>query len=371
MRIAEIVNNLEIGGTERLVVDLATSLKSRGHEMSVICLRKGGPLQTILENSGIRLLMLDKPEGPSLRILPRLLAFLKKNRVEVVHTHNPLVHHYGVVAGKLTGAPVIVNTIHGPGNLSAKTGLKELLYGAVCRLSDRVVAVCPTAYRDFAKMPIIPGSRLIVINNGIALDKFQKVQRHPRDGIFVFGIVGRLAAVKDHRTLLEAYSRVVHAFPNSRLEILGDGPLREDLEQLSLSLGLTDKVVFHGYSTDVPAFMQRIDVLVLCSLSEGLPLSVLESMAASVPVLGTDVGETKDLIQGADCGWVCPPADKDKLAQAMLLAANTGIGERVEMGARARAFAIHNYSLNRMTDEYESLFHELLRLREGSRGRLN
>jgi glycosyltransferase involved in cell wall biosynthesis len=369
MRIVELVNNLEIGGTERHVVDLATSLQARGHEVSVICLRRGGPLQSILQQAGIKLVMLDKPENLNPGALVRLTAYLRRQRIEVIHTHNPLVHHYGAVAGRMAGVPVIVNTIHGPANLSRKTRFKELLFGAACRLSDRVIAVCPSAYRNFMEMPTIPKSRLMTINNGIALGQFEKVQRRPDDGCFVFGIVGRLAEVKDHRTLLDAFSRVARACANCRLEILGDGPLRSDLEQQAQSLGLSDKVIFHGYGSDIPAFMRRIDASVLCSLSEGLPLSVLEAMASGVPVVGTDVGETRNLIEGADCGWICHPADPASLAEAMSHALNAGTDERHEMGARARRFVIKHYSLSRMTDEYEQLFLQLLdsRKRSGSR----
>ena len=371
MRIVELVNNLEIGGTERLVVDLATALKAKGHYLSVICLRGGGPLQGVLEQAGMEVVLLDKPEGPTLRVLQQLISYLKKNEIDVVHTHNPLVHHYGVVAGRLAGVPVIVNTIHGPGNLAAKSGLKELLYGVMCRWSDRVIAVCPTAFQVFRQRSIIPRSKLITINNGIPLDVFLKVTPRATDANFVFGIVGRLATVKDHRTLLEAFSIVIQARPECRLEILGDGILRGDLERHAHALGLADNVIFHGYSADVPAFMERINVSILCSLSEGLPLSVLEAMASGIPVVGTDVGETRDLIQAARSGWFCPPKCPDKLAEAMLHAVTSRFEDRLAMGARARAFVVENYSLNRMIDNYERQFDQLLRAREFSSNRLS
>jgi glycosyltransferase involved in cell wall biosynthesis len=367
MRIVELVNNLEIGGAERLVVDLATAFKSRGHQVGVACLRTGGPLEDVSKRAGIDVCILNKRPGPSMGVLSRLTAYLRRSGADVLHTHNPLVHHYGVAAGWLARVPVIANTIHGPGNVSAKRGLKELLYGAVCQFSDRIVAVCPTAYQAFVQTGVIPRRKLVVINNGIRLDEFLKVPQKAPNGRFVFGIVGRLVPVKDHRTLLEAFSRVLRHHPACRLEVLGDGPLRGDLERQASALGISPNLVFHGYSAEVPAFMGRIDVSILCSLSEGLALTVLESMAAGLPIVGTDVGETKALVHGARCGWLCPPGQAGELSKAMLRAIGATAEERHAMGARAREFAVKNYSLARMVDDYERLFDRLLHSPDGPR----
>jgi glycosyltransferase involved in cell wall biosynthesis len=361
MRIVQLVNNLEIGGAERLVVDLASALRSRGHDVAVACLRTGGPLEDVVKEAGIDVCILDKPPGPSMRVLSRLKAYLKKFGADVVHSHNPLVHHYGLMAGRLARIPVIVNTIHGPDNISVRAGFKELLYGAVCQFSDQIIAVCPTAYRTFAQTGFIPERKLMVINNGTRLDAFLRVQPRVQDGRFVFGIVGRLVPVKDHRSLLEAFSLVLRQYPACQLEILGDGPLRGELQRQASALGISANTVFHGYRADVPAFMERIDVSILCSLSEGLPLSVLEAMAAGLPIVGTDVGETKPLVEGANCGWLCAPGEPGELSKAMLRAANATAEERHAMGARARHFAVNSYSLARMVDDYESLFDRLLR----------
>jgi len=255
---------------------------------------------------------------------------------------------------------VVVNTIHGPGNLAEKPGLKELLYTGMCRLSDRVVAVCPFAYRKFRDGGVIPKSKLIAINNGIPLDTFLNVRRRSSASEVVFGIVGRLVPVKDHRSLLAAFARVVERWPECRLEILGDGPLRSELEALAGELQIAQRTVFHGFSADVPRFLSRIHVFVLCSLSEGLPLSVLEAMAAGLPIVGTSVGGIPDLVQDGHCGWLCSPSDPASLADAMLQAVDAGTAGRELKGEQGRRHAADNYSLQRMTLEYEQLFARLL-----------
>jgi glycosyltransferase involved in cell wall biosynthesis len=360
MRIAELVNTLEFGGTERLAVDLARSLQVLGHRLHVVCLRGSGPLARPLEQAGIEVLALDKPEGPSGRALKTLTAFLRSKRIEVVHTHNPLVHHYGVAGGWLAAVPVVVNTIHGIRNISTRIGAKEFLYSLTCRLSDRIVAVCPMAYRTFAASKVIPRSKLITINNGIPLEPFLQVTARRALGDFVFGIVGRLEPVKDHRSLLEGFAIVLRQHAACRLEILGDGPERANLEQTALALNIAHRVTFRGFSNDVAGFLQGTDTIVLSSTSEALPLGLLEAMGAARPIIGTAVGGVPDLIEGGACGWLCPPSRPELLAAAMSKAVSSGTAEREEMGRRGRAHATAEYSLQRMTSEYERLFQLLL-----------
>jgi glycosyltransferase involved in cell wall biosynthesis len=360
MRILQLVNSLDFGGTERLVVDLATALQSRGHRLHVVCLRNRGNLAEMLERAGVEVYALDKAEGPSVQTLWRFVGYLKRQHIEVIHTHNPLVHHYGVLGGRLAGIRAVVNTIHGIGNLSASPGFKEFLYSRMCRLSSRIVAVCPMAHRTFAKGGVIPTPKLIAINNGIHVESFLGVEPAAAQPGAVFGIVGRLVPVKNHRSLLEAFAAVLPTHPDSRLEILGDGPLRAALEQRVSELGIAERVTFRGYGSDVSGFMRDIDIAVLCSDSEGLPLSVLEAMASGLPVVGTDVGGMRDLIEGGECGWICPPGSVTALASALLAAASTKTSERRAMGERGRAHVAEHYSLERMTVEYEQLFTEIL-----------
>ncbi|MDY0067132.1 MAG: glycosyltransferase [Steroidobacteraceae bacterium] len=356
MQIVELVNSLEVGGTERLVVSLSKAMKRRGHVLTVVCLRGGGPLQSDLDREEIEVVALNKAEGPSLQTLTRLMALLRAKGADVVHSHNPLVHHYAVAAGRASRVPVIVNTIHGIGNVSPTLGLKERLYRLSCQASSGVVAVSATARRVLAKNPAIPAGKLITIKNGVPLDGFLSVAPRPDDGRVVFGIVGRLVAVKDHATLLRAFASASLQRGDLLLEILGDGPEREALENLAETLGIGHKVVFHGYHDDVAGFLSRIDVAVLSSLSEGLPLSLVEAMAAAKPILSTAVGGVPDLIVDGDCGWTCAPADPKRMANALSTAAATPRAIRHALGLCGRERAVREYSLNQMAAEYERAF---------------
>jgi glycosyltransferase involved in cell wall biosynthesis len=224
-----------------------------------------------------------------------------------------------------------------------------------------VVAVCRAAHDFFLKTTAIPHRKLTFIYNGIPLEKFLSLHPAPERPGFTFGTVGRLVPVKNHRSLLQAFSLVAHRMPGCRLEILGDGPLRQELETLSQHLGIAHLVLFHGSSLDVARFLSRLDAFVLCSDSEGLPLTLLEAMAAGLPVVATEVGGIPELVRDARCGWLCPVSDHGRLADAMLRVAESG--ERQEMGARGRASAIQSYSLEKMGAKYEHLFREILEMK--------
>jgi glycosyltransferase involved in cell wall biosynthesis len=359
LNIVQLVNTLEVGGAEHLVVNLAHSLRARGHSVSVVCLRQTGALMQSLVEAGIRVWQLDKPEGPSLQAVRDLARHLAAVRADVIHSHNPLVHHYAVAAARLAGVRVVVNTIHGIANIASHPGPKEALYGLACRLSDAVVAVCPMAFRAFSSGRVVPRRKLVVINNGIPLQHFLRVPER-RAGIeTVFGVVGRLVPIKDHQTLLQAFALLLTRAPGCRLEILGDGPLRTQLQSQAHELQIDSRVRFHGARTNVADFLASIDVAVLSSVSEALPLSLLESMAAGRPVVSTAVGGVPDLLSPAHCGWLCPPSRPDLLAESLLAAHQTEPVMRARMGARARQFALQNHSLDRMADEYVALYRRL------------
>jgi glycosyltransferase involved in cell wall biosynthesis len=361
MRIVELVNSLdEIGGAEWMLVHLALALKSRGHDVSVACLRNtGGALADMLEASHVPVVPFRKGSGPSPGVALRLARYLHATRADVVHGHNPLVHHYALASGKMARTPVIVNTIHGIGNLSEKPGLKEFLYRLACGWSGATVAVCPFVFREFARRRAIPEESFVVINNGIPLDPFLSIPRRIPDGKTVFGIVGRLTEVKGHATLLDALSRLAAQRDDVRLEILGDGPLRDQLTSQVGRTGLSGRVNFHGFSTDVSGFLKKIDCGVMSSLSEGLPLSVIEYMAAGLPVVSTDVGGIRDLVDGARAGWLCDSGDAQALHRALAAAVEAGPAERASLGDRARRFVEQNHSLDGMTDAYEGLFRRI------------
>src|ERR1017187_8747003 len=286
-----------------------------------------------------------------------LAAQLCRSGTEVIHTHNPLVHHYGVLSARLAGVPVVVHSFHRPGNLT-RFGRAQMIFDASCRWSDRIVPCCEAVGAHLGHVTLVARRKLTVIPNGIPLERFRAIRPRRADGYFVIGSVGRPVSVKDHAPLLKAFARFRSEVPHSRLEILGEGPLPSALEQAARDLGIDKNVFFHGASLDVPGFLSLLDTFVLCSLSEGLPLTLVEAMAAGLPVVGTNVGAVPELVHAADCGWLSSPGDPGQLAAALLQSLRCE--KRVQWGLRGRDYVLGHNSVDSMTDAYEQLFEKLL-----------
>ncbi|HLI86856.1 MAG TPA: glycosyltransferase [Bryobacteraceae bacterium] len=361
LRILELVNNLDTGGAETMASSLSLELARMGHQVDVACLREFGrmtvPAERFAEN-GVHLWQCGKRDGWSAPVVWKLARFLKSERIDVIHSHNPLVTHYAAAAAFLAGTPLSVATIHGTNTLALRRG-ERALFASACRLTDRIVLVCRQVHEEFCRrFPALAG-RASAIPNGIEVEELLAVAPRTFSSEFVFGSVGRLAPVKDFHSLLAAFALVYRQIPRCRLEILGSGELQADLESFAAGLGLGQVVTFRGWSPDVAGFLSRVDAFVLSSRSEGLPMSVLEAMAAGLPVVSTAVGGVPELIETANCGWLARPGDPRDLAQKMALA----ITNRNGHGARGREAVREWYSAGCMARRYSGLFEQCLKSR--------
>jgi glycosyltransferase involved in cell wall biosynthesis/peptidoglycan/xylan/chitin deacetylase (PgdA/CDA1 family) len=363
MRILELLDTLDTGGAERMASSLALKMQAEGNSVHIVCLREKGAMpvsEDRFDRAGVALLEYRKTDGFSPRAVLRLAGYLRKHKIEVVHSHNPLVHHYAVAAARLAGVPAVVNTLHGIDTLRMPKWA-QALFRASCALGHGVVHVSGAVKDAFSREVLELGERSLVIRNGIELGDLVKITPRRLDGLFVFGSIGRLAPVKDQRSLLTAFSRVHSEFPHCRLEILGSGELEAELKQLAVDLGIAAEVTFHGWSPDIAAFLRRWDVFALSSRSEGLPLTLLEAMAAGLPVVATAVGGIPELVNRSRAGWLCPPRDPEKLAAQMR---NALLADDLrEKGNHARQDVLAHHSVEQMTREYLNLFSRILQSR--------
>jgi glycosyltransferase involved in cell wall biosynthesis len=361
MRIVQLIDDLSCGGAEQVVASLASCLSRWGHALRVVCLRDVGPNPVdvaALRNDNVDIVTLEKPPGFHFVTIRKLIAYLKDQRIEVVHTHNHLVHHYGTVAARCAGTPVVLNTLHGVASLRMSSWVAKGLFTVSCFISDSVVSVCPQVHTILRETFRLPMKKLCVIDNGADLSRFLFIPRCPPGPIVTFGNIGRLDPIKDHKTLLTAFALVRNRHPNVRLRILGDGALRRELKQLAGALSIADDVHFEGFSLDTARFLSTIDVYTISSRSEGLPLTLLEAMGAGLPIVSTAVGAIPDILGRAQCGWLCPPADADELADSMEKALQAP--NLLAIGAQSRAAVEVYYSIERMARDYQRLYESLL-----------
>jgi glycosyltransferase involved in cell wall biosynthesis len=368
MKIVQFVNNLDIGGLERLAVELALRQKLAGHEAVIYCLTHRGYFADEAEASGVRVVAFEKPRGPSPATVRSLVKSLIKDRPDVLHTHNHLVHHYGVVAGRIAGVSVIVNTRHRAERQIKEQGARyvlttnspdrkaDLIYRASLRWTDAVVMISEATREFFVQHRGCPTEKTHVILNGAPLERFFSCPASPgamRPRIR-FGTASRMVAEKDHFTLLAAFARVAKSLPHAELHVAGDGPLRLRIESLIAELNLKERVILHGALRDMPDYLRQLDVFVMASLNEGLPIVILEAMAAGLPIVSTRAGGIHEAaVEGLNARFV-DPGDVNGLAQQMIQMAQCH--NLAEIGGYGRTLVAERYQIDRTWLEYEKLF---------------
>jgi len=357
MKIAQLLPSLDVGGMERLVIALARQQQTEGHHPIIYCMNHGGAMCASTVAEGIPVVEFAKGPGFSWSFVRRLAAQLRADRPDVLHTHNALVHHYGVIAARFADIPVVVNTRHGYGNLqwSAK---REGLFNAAARWTDAIVLVSTGVQRYFVEQRRIAAESTHVILNGTDCSAFLKQRARPGSHrpAFRFGTVGRLAPPKSHVTLIRAFARVAAETPGAELHILGEGECRPAIEAAIAEERLDGRVTLHGYSSDVAGFLSKLDVFVLSSISEGLPLAVLEAMGAGLPIVSTRLPGIVEVAPENEIAWYCEPGDAMALADSMIATARRS--DLAAVGQAASEIA-RRYSISETWREYESLFRRL------------
>ncbi|MEZ5356545.1 MAG: glycosyltransferase [Bryobacteraceae bacterium] len=355
MRIAHIVETMEVGGGEMLVAHLTRDQIRRGHSVSVECMFHVGPLGEQLRSGQVEVHLHNGAKASKLAMMNSLRRRLAAARVEVAHCHNATATIFGAPAARMAGTRCVISTRHGavPPPYKRK---QEVLFSIAARFCDRIVAVCQTAERNLSGAPLAARSRLMTIYNGAqpapAGPATSELLRAKTGWTVV--TVGRLAPPKDHASLLEAVAIARKAAPDLRLWVVGDGRLRKGLEEQAASLGLGDTVTFFGERHDVGSFLAAADLFCLYSNSEGVPVSQLEALAAGLPMVVSDAGGMPEVAPPAASSVVArqnPPA----LAEA-LVRFRQHHKERQQWAEVAKAHFEKHFTLERMCSSYETLY---------------
>lgn len=362
--IAHVVENLERGGLERMVIDLVGAQRAAGHRCRVACLYEPGALARELESQGVEVHACRKRGGADVGALRRLREWLRVSPGAIVHTHNANAHYHMVAAG--LGLPLsrTINTRHGMGAAQPRSR-GEWLYRRTMRRTDIVAAVCEAARLRFAQQGVRPRNRLLAVPNGIRVEAFASASQERRlalrnvlgldADVRIVASVGRLNPIKDQATLLRAFAGTHAQWPDTALVLVGDGALREALRSQAAALGIADAVRFLGDRSDVRQLLQGFDLFVLSSLSEGYSMALLEACASALPIVATDVGGNREIVVDGRNGALVPPGDADALAGAM--SALLRDPERAgRMGLAGRDWALREASIETMAARYELLY---------------
>ena len=358
-RVIHLVESLEIGGAEKLVCDLVS--RRGAATTSVICLELIGALGESLRAEGFQVDLVGM--DPRWRVVPRLRSLLKRDRPDILHCHNPIAHLFGAMAARSVGGIRVLMTKHGAG-IPLRTP-QGILNQWLAR-STQIVAVSPEAV-TLMKPWERPGQPILYIPNGISLQPYETpVSRAdardrlgwPHDA-FMVGIVARVTAIKGHVRLLDVFSRVLQRFPRAILVIAGDGAARSEVERRIQELGMPSSVYFLGERHDIPLILAALNVFCLPSETEGMPITLLEAMAASRPVVVSRVGAIPDVVEDGVSGFLTSPFDSAAIERALLTLAEDP--ERAaRMGEAGRRRVFQDFNAETALKNYEAVYEQML-----------
>ena len=359
-RVEMLVPAMPAAGMESMVAGLSRALVVHGLEVGITCLESEGELAAGLRADGIRVEVIPSP-GLRPNIIPgKLRDWLADVKPDVAHVHSG-VWLKGARAARAAGVPRVVHTAHG---LLDHTPRRHLwLMWLAARLTDHIVGVSDDLSRFLTDEVGAPRSRVTTVLNGVDTDAFHPgpatgaVRRPlglPTD-VPVVGIVARLAPVKNHACLVDAFA-IVHAQrPDAVLALVGKGPLHDELAAQVGRLGLTQVVRFAGAASDMPPIYRDLDIFVLSSVAEGTSISILEAMASGRCIVATAVGGSPALLDDGRAGVLVPSSDPAALAGALLELLDDPARRRA-LGAAARRRAEEVFSERAMVDRYLELY---------------
>lgn len=362
-RLLYVITSLGMGGAEMQVKDLAYRFRSRAWEVMIVTLIGKGALTKELEEHKIQVKSLHLkrraiwPRG----IIP-LAGIIREFNPDIVHAHMVHSNILARLARLIRRVPVLVCTAH---NIDERGFLRELGYRLTDSLCDMTTQVSEAGLERYRKIKAVSVDRSCFIPNGVELERFfpqaaGKGDLRSRLGFrhgFAWLAVGRFQEQKDYPNMIAAMGLVRPG--TGHLCIVGDGPQRSAMEDLVAEKELKDRITFLGMRRDVDQLMKAADGFVLSSAWEGMPIVLLEAAASGLPVVVTDVGGNASLVDHGRTGFLVPPSEPERLAEAMDQMAALPVEEREEMQQQAQRLVRTRYSLDAVWRRWAALYEEL------------
>lgn len=368
--VCQVLHSLGVGGAEVLAARMARRL-CHDHRFVFVCLDELGVLGEQLQDEGFPIFTLHRESGFDWRCSQRLAGILQRERVDLIHSHQYAPFFYAALSRFISSHPPVLFTEHGRDYPDRPRPKRIIANRLLLRNNDHAVGVGVAVRQALIDIEKLPPDRVSVIYNGIHLGPYEaetstehRLATRSSIGIapedFMIVQVARLDYLKDHATAIRALAELVRIQPKCKLVLVGEGPQGKSIRQMVKELSLECHVWMLGLRNDVPQLLRAADLMVLTSISEGIPLTLIEGMAAGLPVVSTRVGGVGEVVEDGRTGLLSAAGDHMALARSITrFAENLDLRCSVGNLGRERAFSL--FSENRMHDQYSTLYKKIIK----------
>lgn len=353
MKVIQIMPEFGLAGAETMCENLSYELMRQGDDVMIISLYEyHSAITERLEKKGIKVFYLDKKPGLDFSMIVKMIKIFKSEKPDVIHTHR-YVMQYAIPAAIIAGVKHRVHTVH---NIAQKENTN--VARKVNNLFYKFAHVIPVALSKEVQKTIveeyhIDSKNIPVILNGIDLSKCIVKTNYEVNDYFNILHIGRFSEQKNHIGLIEAFSIFVKKHPNAILSLIGDGEKKEEIQQLVIEKGISDKVKFLGIKSNVYSYLNKADVFILPSIYEGVPMTLIEAMGTGLPIIATAVGGVPDMLRNDEEGLLVS-ADVTKISNALTIMAQS-YEKRKRFGVNAKSRSLL-FSSKHMTEKYKEVY---------------
>lgn len=311
MKVLQVIPYFRMAGAEIMCENLCYALKSCGCDVVAVSFYSDRTAITSrIERAGIRLVYLNKKLGPDLAVYQKLFKLLKEEKPDVVHTHIGAAR-YAMPIAVLCGVPRKIHTVH---NVAQRE--QEKAGKIINKFLFKNCSVVPVALSEEVKKTVeevygLSEQKIPIVYNGINLSKCEIKKNYAKKETFKILHIGRFMDVKNHALILKSFAEFAVKHPDARLQLIGDGELRKEMEQLAVELGVANEVEFAGLQSNVYPWLHDADVFILPSKYEGVPMTLIEAMGTGLPIIASAVGGISDMLEDGASALLIQPTQQE------------------------------------------------------------
>lgn len=353
MKVLQIIPMFKLAGAETMCENLCKALQNQGCDVVAVSLyTEHTPITDRLENAGIKVIYLGKRRGFDFSIFVKLYQLMKKERPEVVHTHI-YAARYALPVAAFCGIPKKIHTVH---NIAQQEQAKA--GKIVNKFMFKHCGVVPAALSEEVKKTVeevykLSAEKIPVIFNGVDLSNCKVKEDYTKRDEFKIVHIGRFMDVKNHAMILKTFALFAKQHTDATLQLIGDGELRKDMEQLAQELGVENSVEFAGLQSNVYPWLHDADIFILPSKFEGMPMTLIEAMGTGLPIIASAVGGVPDMLTDGENAMLIKPESEQLLASLEMLYHDESIRRVLGQKALQRSLA---FSSETMAQRYIEIY---------------